>query len=101
MTRGLYPFAMKTPVTAGSNGAGSDLAVGPKVIDFTAVHKICTSFNEFHQASPKVGSDLGGAVDGTLCKYAVFPDHDLVLSTSTLSSIEASTLSDKGDILIR
>ncbi|KAF0325867.1 hypothetical protein GQ607_006999, partial [Colletotrichum asianum] len=94
--RGLYPFAMKTPVIAGSDSAGTVLAVGPKVIDFTTGDKICTLFNELHQTNPitpeAVGSGLGGAVDGTLRKYAVFPDHGLVTAPSTLSSIEASTL---------
>ncbi|CAI0644229.1 unnamed protein product [Colletotrichum noveboracense] len=94
--RGLYPFAMKTPVIAGSDGAGTVLAVGPKVETFTAGDKVCTLFNELHQTNPitpeAVGSGLGGAVDGTLRKYAVFPDHGLVTAPSTLSSIEASTL---------
>ncbi|EQB45213.1 hypothetical protein CGLO_15946 [Colletotrichum gloeosporioides Cg-14] len=94
--RGLYPFAMKTPVIAGSDGTGTVLAVGPKVKTFTAGDKVCTLFNELHQTNPitpeAVGSGLGGAVDGTLRKYAVFPDHDLVTAPSILSSIEASTL---------
>lgn len=64
--------------------------------DFTTGDKGCTLFNELHQTNPispeAVGSGLGGAVDGTLPKYAVFPDHALVRAPSTLSSIEASTL---------
>ncbi|KAJ5019882.1 Zinc-type alcohol dehydrogenase-like protein [Colletotrichum sp. SAR 10_99] len=93
---GLYPFAMKTPVIAGSDGTGTVLAVGPKVKDFTTGDKVYILFNELHQANPitpeAVGSGLGGAVDGTLRKYAVFPDHGLVTAPSTLSSVEASTL---------
>ncbi|KAK2737444.1 putative alcohol dehydrogenase [Colletotrichum kahawae] len=72
-----------------------DLAI-PRVTDFTAGDKVYTLFNELHQTNPitpdAVGSGLGGAVDGTLRKYAVFPDHGLVTAPSTLSSIEASTL---------
>ncbi|KAE9583621.1 hypothetical protein CGMCC3_g149 [Colletotrichum fructicola] len=71
-----------------------DLAI-PRVKDFTASDKVCTLFNELHQTNPitpeAVGSGLGGAVDGTLRKYAVFPGHGLVTAPSTLSSIEAST----------
>ncbi|KAJ4176429.1 hypothetical protein NW755_014420 [Fusarium falciforme] len=94
--RGLYPFAMKTPVVAGSDSAGSVLAVGAKVTEFAVGDKICTLFNELHQTNPitpeAAGSGVGGAVDGTLRKYAVFPDHGLVLAPSSLNAIEASTL---------
>ncbi|KAF0635471.1 hypothetical protein FPSE5266_07572 [Fusarium pseudograminearum] len=94
--KGLYPFAMKTPVIAGSDGAGKVLAVGSKVIDFAVGDSVCTLFNELHQNNPitpeAVGSGLGGAVDGTLRKYAVFPDHGLVQAPSSLNAIEASTL---------
>lgn len=87
---------MKTPVITGSDGAGSVLAIGPKVTDFTTGDKVYTLFNELHQTNPispeAVGSGLGGAVDGTLRKYAVFPDHALVRAPSTLSPIEPSTL---------
>lgn len=40
-----------------------------------------------------MGSGLGGALDGTLRTYAVFPEHGLVLAPSSLDAIEASTLS--------
>ncbi|KAH0431005.1 hypothetical protein CcaCcLH18_07419 [Colletotrichum camelliae] len=68
--RGLYPFAMKMPVIAGSDGAGMVLVAGLKMTGFTAV----------------------GAVDGSLRKHAVFPDHGLVAAPSTLISVEANTL---------
>ncbi|KAH8755370.1 hypothetical protein F5883DRAFT_178627 [Diaporthe sp. PMI_573] len=94
--RGLYPFAMKTPVIAGSDGAGSVLAVGTKVTEFSVGDKVCTLFNELHQTNPitpeAVDSGLGGAVDGTLRQYAVFPEHGLVKAPASLTAIEASTL---------
>ncbi|KAH6987065.1 hypothetical protein EDB80DRAFT_756225 [Ilyonectria destructans] len=94
--KGLYPFAMKTPVIAGSDSAGIVLAVGPKVTDFSVGEKVCTLFNEFHQTNPitpeAVGSGLGGAVDGTLRKYGVFHERGLVKAPSSLKPVEASTV---------
>lgn len=87
---------MKTPVIAGSDSAGKVLAVGSKVTDFALGDRVCTLFNELHQTNPitpeAVASGLGGAVDGTLRKYAVFPDHGLVQAPRSLDAIEASTL---------
>lgn len=94
--KGLYPFAMKTPVIAGSDSAGTIVAVGPKVTDFAAGSRVCTLFNQLHQENPitpeAVGSGLGGAIDGTLRQYAVFPDHGLVHAPASLNAVEASTL---------
>ena len=87
---------MKTPVVAGSDGAGSVVAVGPGVKEFVIGDKVCTTFNQLHMTNPitpeAVGSGLGGVLDGTLRKYAVFPEDGLVKAPSTLSFIEASTL---------
>ncbi|TQV95653.1 hypothetical protein V2A60_000839 [Cordyceps javanica] len=94
--RGLYPFAMKTPVIAGSDGAGTVRAVGPKVSSLAPGDRVCTLFNELHQTNPitpeAVGSGLGGAIDGTLRRYAVFPEHGLVKAPESLTLVEASTL---------
>ncbi|KAK2925416.1 Polyketide synthase, enoylreductase domain [Fusarium oxysporum f. sp. vasinfectum] len=73
--RGLYPFAMSLPVVPGSDSSGIAVAVGPKVTSIS-----------------KVGSGLGGAIDGTLRNYGVFPEHGLVQAPQSLSAIEASTL---------
>ncbi|KAL6702276.1 NAD(P)-binding protein [Trichoderma pleuroticola] len=94
--RGLYPFAMKTPVVPGSDSAGIVLAVGPKVTRVSKGDRVCTLFNEHHQTNPitpeAVGSGLGGAVDGTLRNYGVFGEHCLVKAPSSLNAVEASTL---------
>jgi NADPH:quinone reductase-like Zn-dependent oxidoreductase len=96
LLKGLYPFAMKIPVIAGSDGAGRVLAVGSMVTEFAIGDNVCTLFNELHQKNPitpeAVGSGLGGAVDGTLREYGVFPDHGLVHAPASLNAIEASTL---------
>lgn len=94
--QGLYPFPMKTPVIAGSDAAGTVIAVGSKVTKFAPGDKVCTLFNELHQAGAitpaAVGSGLGGAVDGTLRRHAVFPETGLVRAPTSLTPVEASTL---------
>ncbi|KAM0261869.1 hypothetical protein ACHAQJ_002072 [Trichoderma viride] len=94
--KGLYPFPMSLPVVPGSDSAGIVLAVGSKVTRVTKGDRVCTLFNELHHTSPitpeAVGSGLGGAVDGTLRNYGVFGEHCLVKAPSSLSAIEASTL---------
>ncbi|KAF7538855.1 hypothetical protein G7054_g2608 [Neopestalotiopsis clavispora] len=94
--RGLYPFAMKLPVVPGSDCAGVVVAVGKGVTQYSAGDKVCTLFNEHHQTNPitpeAVGSGIGGALDGTLREYGVFPEHGLVSAPSSLNAIEASTL---------
>ncbi|KAM0203180.1 hypothetical protein ACHAPA_009779 [Fusarium lateritium] len=94
--RGLYPFAMSLPVVPGSDSSGIAIAVGPKVSKIPKGDRVCTLFNDLNQSgeitSEGVGSGLGGALDGTLRKYGVFPEHGLVQAPQSLSAIEASTL---------
>ena len=64
---------------------------------FSTGQKVCTLFNQGHIAgylTPATATTgLGGALDGTLRQYAVFPESGLVLAPATLTPIEASTLS--------
>ena len=64
---------------------------------FSTGQKVCTLFNQGHIAgylTPAAAiTGLGGALDGTLRQYAVFPESGLVLAPATLTPIEASTLS--------
>jgi len=87
---------MSLPRIPGSDGAGTVLAVGKKVTQFKAGDKVCTLFNQLHQSGPidprSIQSGLGGAIDGTLRKVAVFPEHGLVPAPKNLTPIEASTL---------
>lgn len=87
---------MNLPVVPGSDAAGIVLAVGPKVTKMAKGDRVCTLFNELHQTNPitpeAVGSGLGGAIDGTLRTYGTFPEHGLVPAPTTLSAVEASTL---------
>ncbi|KAI8187989.1 Zinc-type alcohol dehydrogenase-like protein [Colletotrichum sp. SAR 10_66] len=94
--KGLYPFPVSFPRVPASDGAGRVLAVGPKVTQLAEGDNICTLFNQHHQSNPitplAVRSGLGGALDGTLRQYAVFPEHGLVKAPTSLNAIEASTL---------
>ncbi|KAF6831984.1 zinc-binding dehydrogenase [Colletotrichum musicola] len=94
--KGLYPFPVSYPRVPASDGAGRVLAAGPKVTRFRAGDAVTTLFNQHHQSNPitplAVNSGLGGALDGTLRRHAVLPEHGLVPSPSSLSAAEASTL---------
>ncbi|KAK5102588.1 hypothetical protein LTR70_000446 [Exophiala xenobiotica] len=97
ISKGQYPFPVKLPVVPCSDGAGNILAIGKKVTEFEVGDKVCTLFNQLHQAGPInmriMASGLGGAIDGTLRQYAVFPEHGLVAAPTNISPTEAGTLS--------
>ena len=97
ITKGKYPFPIALPIIPCSDGAGNVLAVGPRVTEFEVGDKVCTLFNELHQAGPitptAVASGLGGAYPGTLRQFGVFPQHGLVAAPTNLTPTEAGTLS--------
>jgi len=94
--RGMYPLPLRLPSVACSDGAGKILAVGSKVKQFSAGDKVVTQFTQAHQhgaiTAEMLGTALGGTLDGTLRKYAVFPDSGLALAPSNLTPTEAGTL---------
>lgn len=94
---GDYPFPVKVPRVPCSDAAGNVLAIGSRVNEFEVGDKVCTLFNELHTAGPMtpriVASGLGGAFEGTLRQYGVFPQHGLVAAPTNLSPTEAGTLS--------
>jgi len=96
ISKGQYPFPMKYPIVPCSDGAGNILAVGKKVTEFEVGDKVCTLFNELHQAGPinprALASGLGGAINGTLRQYGVFPEHGLVAAPTNITPTEAGTL---------
>ncbi|KAK5951751.1 hypothetical protein OHC33_007043 [Knufia fluminis] len=97
IAKGQYPFPVQLPRIPCSDGAGNILAIGKKVTEFEVGDKVCTLFNQLHQAGPinmrAIMSGLGGAVDGTLRQHAVFPEHGLVAAPTNLTPTEAGTLS--------
>jgi NADPH:quinone reductase-like Zn-dependent oxidoreductase len=95
--QGLYPMPASFPRIPGSDACGTVVSTGTKVSRFSTGQKVCTLFHQGHIAGPITpaiaGTGLGGALDGTLRQYAVFPENGLVLAPATLNPIEASTLS--------
>lgn len=95
--KGLYPLPASFPRIPGSDACGTVISTGSKVTRFSTGQKVCTLFNQGHIAGSLTraiaGTGLGGALDGTLRQYGVFPESGLVLAPSTLTPIEASTLS--------
>lgn len=95
--QGLYPVPTSFPRIPCSDACGTVISVGARVTRFSIGQKVCTLFSQGHIAGPFTpaiaGTTLGGSLDGTLRKYATFPESGLVLAPATLSPIEASTLS--------
>lgn len=95
--QGKYPFPVNLPIVPGSDACGKVVSTGSKVSRFEEGARVCTLFNQGHQAgavTPKIlATGLGGALPGTLRKYGVFPETGLVPAPSTISPIEAATLS--------
>lgn len=88
---------MATPVVPCSDGVGKVVKVGSKVTEFSEGDRVATLFNQKHQAGPirpaGMTSGLGGALNGTLREYGVFPELGLVRAPSNISNHEAATLS--------
>ncbi|CAD6448710.1 aa8abae2-8209-40f0-a2b6-d5b51edec369 [Sclerotinia trifoliorum] len=97
MVKGQYPAATRFGVVPGSDGAGEVLAVGSKVARFSPGSKVVTLFSPRHYGGAltplALGSALGGGSDGTLRQYGVFNEEALVEMPSSLSYLEAGTLS--------
>lgn len=93
---GDYRFPLKKNVVAGSDGAGTVLAVGKQVSRFKPGDHVITLFNQNHIGGPSnavnIGTGLGGAVDGAFRTIGTFNEQGLVHRPSTLSAIEAATL---------
>ncbi|MGJ4997683.1 zinc-dependent alcohol dehydrogenase family protein [Bradyrhizobium sp. HKCCYLS3077] len=94
--RGGYGSRQKFPLVPLSDGAGIVEAAGEGVAAFTAGDRVIGSFFESwtggEPSETKMRAALGGAVDGTLTEYRIFPAHALVKTPAHLSDIEAACL---------
>lgn len=88
---------MSMPVVPCSDGVGKVVKVGDKVSEFSEGDSVATLFNQKHQSGPirpaGMASGLGGALNGTLREYAVFPESGLVHAPSNTTVNEGATLS--------
>lgn len=94
--RGGYGSRQKFPLVPLSDGAGVVEAVGEGVTAFATGDRVIGSFFESwtggEPSEAKMRAALGGAVDGTLTEYRVFPMHALVRTPAHLTDVEAATL---------
>jgi len=94
--KGGYGSRQKFPLVPVSDGAGVIERVGPDVREFAAGDRVIGSFFESwlsgEPSQAKMRANLGGAVDGVLQEYRIFPEHAVVRTPDHLSDVEAAAL---------
>ena len=94
--KGGYGSRQKFPLVPVSDGVGVVEQVGSGVKQFAAGDRVIGSFFESwlsgEPSEAKMQAALGGAVDGVLAEYRVFPAHALVKTPPHLSDVEAASL---------
>ncbi|KAE9380804.1 putative alcohol dehydrogenase [Stipitochalara longipes BDJ] len=97
---GKYPWAVKSNVVPGSDGAGTVLAVGRHVTRFKPGDKVVTIINQQFIAgsmtTQSLNSGLGASLDGTFRTVGAFSEEGLVAMPDSLTFTEAATLSCAG-----
>lgn len=93
---GMYPLPLENGVVPLSDGAGVVDKIGEGVTAFQVGDRVAPNFNIKHiggNITPEaVKSGLGGALDGLLREYGVFPETALVKIPNSLSFVQAATL---------
>ena len=94
--KGGYGSRQKFPLVPVSDGAGVIERVGPDVREFAAGDRVIGGFFESwlsgEPSQAKMRANLGGAVDGVLQEYRIFPEHAVVRTPDHLSDVEAAAL---------
>src|SRR5215475_13777995 len=94
--KGGYGSRQKFPLVPLSDGAGVVESVGAGVTSFKPGDRVTGSFFEGwlggEPSEEKMRSNLGGALDGVLCEYRLWPQAALVRTPDHLSDVEAASL---------
>src|SRR5262245_32032268 len=94
--KGGYGSRQKFPLVPLSDGAGVVESVGAGVASFKAGDRVTGSFFGGwlggEPSEEKMRSNLGGALDGVLCEYRVWPAAALVRTPDHLGDAEAASL---------
>ncbi|KAI3318814.1 putative alcohol dehydrogenase [Xylariaceae sp. AK1471] len=100
ISQGQFPFGQNDNIIPGSDGAGTVLAVGPRVTRFKPGDKAITlllpSWIGGAVSVQNSSRGLGASVDGTFRRVGAFDEQGLVHMPEGLSFTEASTLSCAG-----
>ena len=92
--KGGYGSRQKFPLIPVSDGAGVVEAAGAGVREFVPGDRVIGSFFETwiggEPSAAKMQGALGGAVDGVLAEYRVFPSEALVRTPDHLTEVEAA-----------
>ncbi|MEW6210463.1 MAG: NAD(P)-dependent alcohol dehydrogenase [Acidobacteriota bacterium] len=96
MVRGQYNPRQRLPLIPVSDGAGEVVAVGEGVTRVKAGDRVAGLFTQKWIAGPpsrsKLGSSLGGPLDGMLAQYVALSEEGVVRVPDHLSYEEAATL---------
>ncbi len=96
MVNGHYNPKQPLPLIPCSDGVGEVVEIGEKVSRFQPGDRVatlfCQSWGGGEPDKTKLGSTLGGPVDGTLAEYMVLPEDGVVAVPEHLTNVEAATL---------
>ncbi|GJJ07097.1 putative secondary metabolism biosyntheticenzyme [Clathrus columnatus] len=96
IAEGTYPLPCKDELVPCSDAACEIVKVGPHVSKWKVGDRVCANFELDRltgESTPEsIATSLGGAVDGVLTQYRIFPVYSLVAIPEHLSYEEASTL---------